>query len=129
MALTDEDTSEYRTFEMITTMVPSYKQRKEMLCTVHAIWKYFKEHIRPTLPKQGMVLSEIGKKYGENETVRCFQQLTAFQTHNFYIHFLQSGLVLQWIMRQCNEHEKVSKYQRSCNDLKFSCEMTDRYVI
>ena len=67
LALTDEDTSEYRMFEMITSMVPNYKQSKVMLCTFHAIWKYFKEHIRPTLPKEGILLSETGRKCGENE--------------------------------------------------------------
>jgi len=35
-----------------------------MLCTFHAIWKYFKENIRPTLPKEGVMLSETGRQYG-----------------------------------------------------------------
>ena len=35
-----------------------------MLCTFHAIWKYFKENIRPTLPKKGVMLSETGRQYG-----------------------------------------------------------------
>jgi hypothetical protein len=36
-----------------------------MLCTFHAIWKHFKEHIRPTLPKKGMLLTEKGREYGK----------------------------------------------------------------
>ncbi len=36
----------------------------------------------------------------------------------FIYDFLLGGLVLRWIMRQCNEHEKVSEYLRSCKELK-----------
>lgn len=64
LALTDEDASEYRTFETMTSRVPEYKRSKIMLCTFHAIWKYFKEIIRPTLPKKGVMLSETGRQYG-----------------------------------------------------------------
>ena len=64
LALTDEDASEYRTFETMTSRVPEYKRSKIMLCTFHAIWKYFKENIRPTLPKKGVMLSETGRQYG-----------------------------------------------------------------
>ena len=30
----------------------------------------------------------------------------------------QGGVILQWIMRQCNEHEKRSEYMRSCKELR-----------
>ncbi len=38
-----------------------------MLCTFHAIWKPFKENIRPRLPKDrgGQSLSKMGRTYGE----------------------------------------------------------------
>ena len=65
LALTDEDASEYRTFETMTSRVQEYKKSRIMLCTFHAIWKYFKEHIRPTLPKEGVLLSKKGRQYGK----------------------------------------------------------------
>ena len=65
LALTDEDASEYKTFESITTKEQNYKKSRVMLCTFHAIWKHFKEHIRPTLPKKGMLLTEKGREYGK----------------------------------------------------------------
>jgi len=64
LALTDEDASEYKTFETMTSRVNDYKKSKIMLCTFHAIWKYFKENIRPFLPKKGVMLSDMGRKYG-----------------------------------------------------------------
>ncbi len=64
LALTDEDASEYRTFETMISRVSEYKRSKIMLCTFHAIWKYFKENIWPTLPKKGVMLSETGRQYG-----------------------------------------------------------------
>lgn len=67
LGLTDEDPSEYRTFEANTKVDHNYIRSKVMLCTFHAIWKPFKETIRPRLPKEGngVLLSSIGKSYGE----------------------------------------------------------------
>ena len=67
LGLTDEDPSEYRTFEANTKSDKNYQYSKVMLCTFHAIWKPFKETIRPRLPKKsgGVLLSPIGKSYGE----------------------------------------------------------------
>ena len=67
LSLTDEDASEYKTFEAITSLLSDYRNNKVMLCTFHAIWKYFKLHIRPSLPKQGLILSKSGCHYGKNE--------------------------------------------------------------
>jgi len=65
LALPNEDVSEYRTFETIASKEHDYKNNTVMLCTFHAIWKRFKEHIRPTLPKKGMMLTEKGRQYGQ----------------------------------------------------------------
>ena len=67
LGLTDEDPSEYRTFETNTKVDDNYIHSEVMLCTFHAIWKPFKETIRPRLPKEsdGILLSSIGKSYGE----------------------------------------------------------------
>ena len=65
LTLTDEDASEYQTFESLTVTDNNYKKSKVMLCTFHAIWKHFKEHIRPTLPKNGIMLSPLGREYGK----------------------------------------------------------------
>ncbi len=67
LGLTDEDPSEYRTFETNTKVDDNCIRSKVMLCTFHAIWKPFKETIRPRLPKEsdGILLSSIGKSYGE----------------------------------------------------------------
>ncbi len=66
LALTDEDPSKYRTFEMNTMIDDNYKCSKVMLCTFHVIWKPFKKNIRPRLPKDsgGLLLSNMGRKYG-----------------------------------------------------------------
>ena len=37
------------------------------------------------------------------------------------------ALVLRWIMRQCNEHKKVSEYQRSYKELKIF--LRDKWTI
>ena len=67
LGLTDEDPSEYRTFEANTKVDNNYLRSKVILCTFHEIWKPFKETIRPRLPKErsGVLLSTIGKSYGE----------------------------------------------------------------
>lgn len=78
LALTDEDASEYRTFETMTSRVPEYKRSKIMLCTFHAIWKYFKENIRPTLPKKGVMLSEMGRQYGTSLTQNFLPYILLF---------------------------------------------------
>ena len=67
LGLTDEDPSEYRTFDANTKSDKNYQHSKAMLCTFHAIWKPFKETIRPRLPKKscGVLLSNLGKSYGE----------------------------------------------------------------
>ena len=69
LGLTDEDPSEYRTFETNTVVDDNYKHSKVMLCTFHAIWKPFKENIRPQLPKDsgGLLLSAIGRKYSKSQ--------------------------------------------------------------
>ncbi len=36
-ALTDEDTSEYKTFESMASLVSDHGKRKVMLCTFHAL--------------------------------------------------------------------------------------------
>lgn len=64
LSLTDEDASEYKTFETMTSTEGNQKDSKIMLCIFHAILKHFKEHIRPTLPKNGLLLSEKGRQYG-----------------------------------------------------------------
>ena len=66
LTLTDEDSAEYKTFESLTVSDNNYKKSKVMLCTFHAIWKQFKEHIRPTLPKNGIMLSPLGREYGKS---------------------------------------------------------------
>jgi hypothetical protein len=69
LCLTDEDPSEYRTFETNTVVDDNYKRSKVMLCTFDAIWKPFKENIRPRLPKDsgGLLLSAIARKYGKSQ--------------------------------------------------------------
>jgi hypothetical protein len=60
--LTDEDPSEYKTFESYTQIDNNYHQSKIMLCIFHGIWKPFKENIHSWLPKDhgGILLSGIG---------------------------------------------------------------------
>jgi hypothetical protein len=67
LGLTDEDPSEYRTFEKNTKVDNNSLLSRVMLCTFHAIWKPFKETIRPRFPKEhsGILLSTLGNSYGE----------------------------------------------------------------
>ncbi len=49
LGLTDEDPSEHSTLEANTEIYDNYRHSKVMLCTFHAIWKPFRENIRPDL--------------------------------------------------------------------------------
>jgi hypothetical protein len=60
LELTDEDPAEYKTFENITKIDDNYNKSRIMLCVFHAIWKPFKENIRPLLPKKGKLLTTVG---------------------------------------------------------------------
>ena len=80
LGLTDKDASEYRTYETMTSRVHDYKKSKIMLCSFHAIWKYFKENIRPTLPKEGIMLSDTGRQYGTSQLLHFYTYNTALHT-------------------------------------------------
>ncbi len=66
LGLTDEDPSEYRTFEANTEVDDNYRCSKVMLCTFHAIWKPFKQNVHSRLPKDccGLLLSTTGRNFG-----------------------------------------------------------------
>lgn len=73
LALADNDALEYSTFESITSKEHDYKNSKVMLFTFHAIWKHFKKHVYPTLPKNGMMLTEKECQYDEFIGFKCNQ--------------------------------------------------------
>lgn len=64
MALTDEEKAEYETFERNIQSDPNYEKSSLMLCCFHAIWIYFREKVRPNLPKNGNILTATGREYG-----------------------------------------------------------------
>jgi hypothetical protein len=113
LGLTEEDPLEYRTFEANTKSDKNYQQSKVMLCTFHTIWKPFKETIRPRLPKKsgGVLLSTIGKSYGEFMMSNCITQLLLSK---YFDTLLTSGsTIMLWIMRICMEHETKHEHDRS----------------
>ena len=65
MGLTDEERAEYETFERNIAIDPNYCNSTLMLCCFHAIWMFFREKVRPHLPKKGQFLTAIGKEYGK----------------------------------------------------------------
>ena len=71
LALTDEDQSEYGSFENCIKSMEIYKDSLLMLCTFHAIWKPFKERIYPLLPYENGKLSPKGRLYGKYIVACC----------------------------------------------------------
>jgi hypothetical protein len=106
LRLTYEDALEYRTFESITSKEHAYKNSKGMLCTFHAIYKHFKEHIRPMLPKNGMMLTEKGHEYGEFIHCTCNQgDLNMYQFfYSFHMHSRRPEYVSTFIASILNIH-------------------------
>jgi hypothetical protein len=82
LSLTDEDASEYKTFEALTFKGTIYEKSKVMLCTFHVIWKQFKEYIPPTLPKDCLLLSQNGRESGKyvSSSISPFKTMS----HNFF---------------------------------------------
>jgi hypothetical protein len=74
LALTDEDIAEYKTFESCIVGDANYKNTKLGLCSFHALWKPYKETVKPLLPKNGQAITEVGKDYGMflyNRYIEC----------------------------------------------------------
>ncbi len=60
LVLTDEDDTEYKSFESCIETIEHFKRSKVMLCTFHGIWMAFKKDILPLLDR-----CQYGKLYGK----------------------------------------------------------------
>jgi hypothetical protein len=69
LVLTDEEDTEYCSFETMIATHDSFKSSTVMLCIFHAIWQPFKKEIymvlsRKSSPDQPVELSDVGRKWG-----------------------------------------------------------------
>ncbi len=60
LVLTDEDDTEYKSFESVIETVEEFQKSKVMLCTFHGIWMAFKKDLLPLLD-----VCKYGKLYGK----------------------------------------------------------------
>ena len=90
LALTDEDICEYQTFEACIESEDIYRNSKLGLCSFHALWKPYKQFIKPLLPKYGESITEVGLEYGAFESGQlchnCFIHTNIISFLHFYIH-------------------------------------------
>lgn len=98
LALTDEDICEYQTFEACIQTDEIYKKSKLGLCSFHALWKPYKQSIKPLLPKSGDSITEVGKEYGVLFSFSYSSSIEPF--HNSYAisslnRKLANGLVIK----------------------------------
>lgn len=91
LTLSDEDMSEYKTFESLIELDENFANSRIMLCCFHAIWMPFKANIQGKLPKKGSNLTKAGYDYG--------------------------GVVLNFFMRMCTYVETSEEFDRCCSDL------------
>ena len=70
LVLTDEEDTEYGSFEAMIATNDIFKSSKVMLCIYHAIWQPFKRDIYPLLPRKSakgkpIELTTVGSQWGK----------------------------------------------------------------